>query len=180
MTLPGILCFAHGSITMREWSWYDVDFWPQGQIHRTWLYVQVTAFLSFDVIIQCMVLCIAYIHDLCMTLTFDLNIKIVYFHHEFDLASFSLLFYISIPILVYGCITRRQHVVYILDLCFILTFDLYGVMGVWVLLTVFILFSQTAKVHGQVVPNRKRWKWKDKLTSGTTMTTKIVRNRTLS
>ena len=44
-----------------------------------------------------MVLCVAHIHDLCLTLTltFDLNIKSVYFHHEFDLARSSLLFDIA-------------------------------------------------------------------------------------
>ena len=52
--------------------------------------VRAIAFLSFDIVILCwarecitMVRCVAYIHDLCMTLTFDLNIKII-FHYEFE------------------------------------------------------------------------------------------------
>ena len=55
-----------------------------------WLYVVATAFLSFDIMIlslahECITIvqCVASIHDLCMTMTFDLNIKIIYFHHEF-------------------------------------------------------------------------------------------------
>ena len=45
-------------------------------------------------------------------------------------------------ILTYGCITMRQHVVYILYLSMTLTFDLYVVGGgiLSVLLTFFILF----------------------------------------
>ena len=51
----------------------------------TWLCVQASAFLSFDIVILClarecitMIRCVEYIHELCMTLTFDLNIKIIF------------------------------------------------------------------------------------------------------
>ena len=51
----------------------------------TWLCVQASAFLSFVIVILClasvcitMVRCVAYIHELCMTLAFDLNIKIIF------------------------------------------------------------------------------------------------------
>ena len=54
------------------------------------------------------------------TLTFDLNIKII-----FVFVRSSLLFDIGISNLAYGCIIMRQHVIYILDLCMILTFYLY-------------------------------------------------------
>ena len=51
----------------------------------TWLCVRASAFLSFDIVILClahecitMVRCVAYIHELCMTLTFDLDIKLIF------------------------------------------------------------------------------------------------------
>ena len=51
----------------------------------TWLCAQASAFLSVDIIILClarecitMVRCLAYLHEPCMTLTFDLNIKIIF------------------------------------------------------------------------------------------------------
>ena len=39
---------------VHSWSWYNVDLWPQRQVDRfffSWLCVQVTIFLSFDIII---------------------------------------------------------------------------------------------------------------------------------
>ena len=42
----------------------------------------------------------------------------------------SLLFYKGIPNLAHGCITLRQHVVYIHDLCMTLTFDRYVSLNV--------------------------------------------------
>ena len=94
----------------------------------TWLCVQASAFLSFDIVILClahecitMVLCVAYIHELCMTLTFDLNIKIIFSPWIWVWQNVFALW----QILAYGCITMRQHVVYILDLSLTLTFDLY-------------------------------------------------------
>ena len=51
----------------------------------TWLCVRAIAFLSIDIVILCfarecitMVQCVLYIHDLCMTLTYDLNTKIIF------------------------------------------------------------------------------------------------------
>ena len=51
----------------------------------TWFCVRVIAYLSFDIVIlywtrECitMVRCVAYIHDLCTTLRFDLNIKSIF------------------------------------------------------------------------------------------------------
>ena len=52
---------------------------------RDRLCVQASAFLSFDIVILCLacdciilVQFVAYIHELCMTLTFDLYIKIIF------------------------------------------------------------------------------------------------------
>ena len=67
-------------------SSYDVDLLPQGQIYRVFD-MRVTAFffLSFVKVIhvknfvqECFPIawCVKYTHDLCMTFTFDLNIKI--------------------------------------------------------------------------------------------------------
>ena len=99
----------------------------------TWLCVQASAFLSFDIVILClsckcitMIRCVAYIHELCMTLTFDLNIKL-YFYHGFKSGKMSLHFDTGIPNLANECIIIRQHVVYILDLSMTLTFDLYDI-----------------------------------------------------
>ena len=71
---------------IHSWSWYYVDLWPQGQIYRVydiWICVRASAFSSFDIAILCLarecitiVRYVTYIHELCITLTFDLNIKI--------------------------------------------------------------------------------------------------------
>ena len=62
---------------------------------------------------------------------------------NFVMAKIILLLDIGIPNLAQGCITMRQHVVYIHHLCMILSFDLYvvtwGILSEF-LLTVFILF----------------------------------------
>ena len=71
-----------------------------------------------------MVPCVAYIHELCMTLTFDLNIKII-FHHWFDSGKTSLLFNIGIQNFGIWVYHLGQHVMYILDSSMTLTFDLY-------------------------------------------------------
>ena len=51
----------------------------------TWLCVQASPFLSFGIVILCyafgcitMVRCVTYSHELCMTLTFDISIKIIF------------------------------------------------------------------------------------------------------
>ena len=49
---------------------------------------------------------------------------------NFVMAKIILLLDIGIPNLAQGCITMRQHVVYIHDLCMTLTFDLYVVTRV--------------------------------------------------
>ena len=89
----GIPYLAHGSITMKGCVKYIHD--PDRMLtfdlkvkfigFMTWLCVQASDFLSFDIVILClagecitMVQCVAYIHELCMTLTFDLNIKIIF------------------------------------------------------------------------------------------------------
>ena len=98
----------------------------------TWLCGQASCFLSFDIVILClarecitMVRCVAYIHEFCMTLTFDLNIKII-FYHGFESGKMFLLFDIGIPNFgKWVCHHQKQHVVYILDLSMTLTFDLY-------------------------------------------------------
>ena len=73
---------------VHSWSWYDLELWLQGQIYRVYdmtLCSGLSFFLSFDIIILCfalecitMVWCVACIHELCMTLTFDLNIKNIF------------------------------------------------------------------------------------------------------
>ena len=94
----GIPFWAHGSITMRTCIAYiydpvttlTIDLKVKFIGFMTWLCVQASAFLSFDKVILClargcitMVRCFAYIHELYMTLTFDLNINIL-FSHEFE------------------------------------------------------------------------------------------------
>ena len=89
----GIPYLAHGSITIRECIKYihDPDMTLTFDLNvkfigfMTWLCVQASVFLSFDIVILClarecitMVQCVSYIHELCMTLTFDLNIKIIF------------------------------------------------------------------------------------------------------
>ena len=81
----GISYLAHGSISMipiRHWP-FDLHVKFIGVL--TWLCVRATTFLSFDKVIpylvhQCitMVRCVTYIQNLCMTLTFGLNIKIIF------------------------------------------------------------------------------------------------------
>ena len=87
----GLPYLGHASVTMRECIVCILD--PDRILtfdlkvkfigFMTWLCVQASAFLSFDIVILCLahqciiiVWCVAYIHYLCMTLTFDLNIKI--------------------------------------------------------------------------------------------------------
>ena len=88
----GLPYLAHGFITMRICVKYIHD--PDTTLTidlkvkfigiMTWLCVQTSALLSLDIDIFCfarkcitMVRFVAYIHELCMTLTFDLNIKII-------------------------------------------------------------------------------------------------------
>ena len=86
----GIPYLAHGSITIRGCVKYIHD--PKTMLTfdlkvrfvgmMIWLCVQASAFLSFDIshsLFECitMVQCVAYIHELCYTLTFDFNIKII-------------------------------------------------------------------------------------------------------
>ena len=89
----GILYLAHGSITTRRCVKYindldttlNIDLKVKFIGFVTWLCVQASAFLSFDIVILCyacgyitMVWCVRYSHELCMTLIFDLNIKIIF------------------------------------------------------------------------------------------------------
>ena len=86
ITWFGLPYLAHGCITTRHsWSRYDLELWPQGQIYRVYDCVQASPFMSFDIVILCyacgyitMLRCVTYSHELCMTLTFDLNIKIIF------------------------------------------------------------------------------------------------------
>ena len=88
--------------------------------------------LSFDIVIPCLAheclimgQCVTYIHDICMTLTFDLNINIIFSPCICVSArSSKLLFDTGIQNLVHGCITMREHVVFIHNLCMTLMFDL--------------------------------------------------------
>ena len=70
----------------QSWSWYKLTFDLKVKfiVFMTLLCVQASAFLSFDIVIlylarECitMVRCVVYIHKLCMTLTSDLNMKII-------------------------------------------------------------------------------------------------------
>ena len=103
----GIPCLAHVSITMRACVTfiYDSDRTLTFDLKvkfigfMTWFCIRATAFLSFDIVILClthecitMVQYVAYIHDLCMTLIFDFNIKICIFTMNLSLARNSLLF----------------------------------------------------------------------------------------
>ena len=72
--------------------------------------------------------CVKYICDLCMTLTFGLNMRIMFTPWILLWRRPSLLFAIGIPNLTQRCIIMRQYV-YIYDLCMTLTFDLYVVTG---------------------------------------------------
>ena len=87
----GILYLTHGPITMRGYVKYIRD--PDRTLtidlnvkfigFMTGLCVQVSAFLSHDIVILCLarefitiIRRVAYIHELCMT--FDMNIKIIF------------------------------------------------------------------------------------------------------
>ena len=69
-------------------SWFCIDttliFDHKVKGFMTLLCVQASDFWSFDIVLclahECitMVRCVAYIHELCMTLVFDLNIKIIF------------------------------------------------------------------------------------------------------
>ena len=115
-------------------SWYvDVNLWPEGQIYRVYdmaLCSDLSFFLSFDIVILClarecipMIRCVAYIHELCMTLTFDLNIKIIFppwiwvWQDVFALWHSTIVWHMGV--------SPWDNVVYILDLNMTLTFDLY-------------------------------------------------------
>ena len=97
----GIPYLAQGSITVRGYVAYIQD--PDTTLSveldvkmgfMTWL----CFFLSFVIFILClarecitMVQCVAHFYDLCMTLTFDLNIKIYVFTMNLSLERSSLL-----------------------------------------------------------------------------------------
>ena len=89
----GIPYLSHGSITIRRCVKYIHD--PNTMLtfdlkvkfigFMTWCCVQALALLSCDLLLLCLarkcytiVRCVADIHELCMTLTFDLNIKIIF------------------------------------------------------------------------------------------------------
>ena len=86
---------------IHSWSQFNIDLRPQIKFigFIIWLCVRATLFLSFDIMMlwlahQCITIvrCVANIHDLFMTLTFDLNIKIIYFHNEFETGKIISLF----------------------------------------------------------------------------------------
>ena len=109
--------YHHGIITMRGWVAYIHD--PNTMLTLdlkvkvigvlTWLCVWATAFLSIDTVKpylthQCITIgqCVTYIHDLCMTLTFGLNIKIIFSPWICVRARLSLLYDIDTPNLALG------------------------------------------------------------------------------
>ena len=87
-TIFGIWVYHHERICqVHSRSWYDLELWPQGQNYRVYdmALCSSLSFFSFDIVMlfftrECitMVRCVAYIHELCMTLTFDLKIKIIF------------------------------------------------------------------------------------------------------
>ena len=94
------------------------------------IHVQTITFFRFDIGLPylaygCITMrqCVSHIHDLCMILTFNLNIKIIIFTINLSPTRSSVPSDMGIPILGnwYGCITVR-HVLYILDLCMTLTY----------------------------------------------------------
>ena len=109
--------------------WYAVDLWPQGQIYR----VYDIALCSGHSLFECITMkrFVVSIHDLCMTLTLDLNIKFMLSPWIWVRQDRLCFLTQACHILAYRCITMRQHVVYILDLCMTLTFDLYVGDGVY-------------------------------------------------
>ena len=141
---------AHWYIIMRECVTFIYDantfvFEVKFIEFLTWLCVWATAFLPFVIVIpilayECITMeqCVTYTLDLCMTLTCGLYIKNIFSPWFFVWARLSLLFDIGIPNLALGCITMRQHVVYIHDLkwSWPLTYMwLAGGYHKWVLLT---------------------------------------------
>ena len=90
----GLPYLAHGCITMRRCVAYIYD--PNATLtfdlkvkfigFMTWLCVKATAFLPFGILVilclerECITIvwCVAYLHDICMTLTFDLKINIIF------------------------------------------------------------------------------------------------------
>ena len=136
----GIPYLTHGSIIMRGCVKYihcpdtsTLTFYLKVKFigFMTWLYVQTSGFfLSFDIVILClarecipMIRCVAYIYELCMTLTFDLNIKIIFppwiwvWQDVFALWHSTKVWHMGV--------SPWDNVVYILDLNMTLTFDLY-------------------------------------------------------
>ena len=80
-------------ILIRRWHLTSRSIKVKFMGFTTWLCFQASAFLSFDIVIlslalecilslalECitMIRCVAYIHELCMTLTFDLNINYIF------------------------------------------------------------------------------------------------------
>ena len=69
--------------------------------------------------------CVEYLHDLYMTLTLDLKVKIKGFLQWIRVRAITSLFFdIGIPYLTHECITMRRCVGYLHDLYMTLNFDL--------------------------------------------------------
>ena len=121
---------VHGSIAMWQCVAYIqnldttliFDIKAKLIVFLTWLCVRVTAYLSFDIVIPCLACgctigqCFTCIHDLCLTLTFGLNTKLIFSPWICVWARSFLLLDIFIPNLARGCITARQRVVSVHDL----------------------------------------------------------------
>ena len=130
-----------GGIMDIHFAWYAIDWihynthtfeWSSGYIGitvRQCLSIRgfvfgLQLFLSFDILVilclacECitMVRCVACIHDLCMTLTFHLNMKVIFSPWIWVWQDFLCFLIEAYQILAYGCITMRQNVLYILDL----------------------------------------------------------------
>ena len=85
-TIFGTWVYNHERMCqVHSWSWYDIDLWPQGKIYRVYDMALCSGLSFFVIVILCLacecitlIWCVTYLHELCMTLTFDLNIKITF------------------------------------------------------------------------------------------------------
>ena len=101
-TIFGSLFYHHEKMCkVHSWPWYDLEvkfIW-----FMTWLCVQFSGFLSFDIVILClarecftMVRRVANIMNSVWLWSLTSILKL-YFHHEFESGKMSLLFDIGIP-----------------------------------------------------------------------------------
>ena len=135
----GIPYLAHGSITKIGCvkCFHDPDMTLTFDLKvkfigfMTWLCVQASPFLSFGIVILCyacgcitMVRCVTYSHELCMTLTFDINIKIIFSQWIWIWQDVFALWHRHTKFLHMG-VSPWDMLCAFFDLSMTLTFDLY-------------------------------------------------------